>query len=72
MTTVTVNTAKPYDIHIGSGILNELSDEIRKLKTVRKICIVSDDTVYPLYGDRVKEILQKSDMEVIEIGRAIM
>lgn len=50
MNTVTVNASKKYDIHIGSGLLAQLGLEAKKLGKAQKVCIVSESTVFPLYG----------------------
>lgn len=57
MTTVTVNASRTYDIKIGKGLLSSLPEEIKKLGKVRKICIVSDSNVYPLYGESCRASL---------------
>ena len=57
MTTVTVNASRTYDIKIGSGLLSSLPEEITKLGKVRKISIVSDSNVYPLYGESCRASL---------------
>ena len=57
MTTVTVNASRTYDIKIGSGLLSSLPEEIKKLGKVRKLCIVSDSNVYPLYGESCRASL---------------
>ena len=57
MTTVTVNASRTYDIKIGSGLLSSLPEEIKKLGKVRKISIVSDSNVFPLYGESCRASL---------------
>ena len=57
MTTVTVNASRTYDIKIGKGLLSSLPEEIKKLGKVRKISIVSDSNVYPLYGESCRASL---------------
>ena len=57
MITVTVNASRTYDIKIGSGLLSSLPEEIKKLGKVRKISIVSDSNVYPLYGESCRASL---------------
>lgn len=65
MTTVTVNTSKKYNIHIGSGILANIGEEIRKLGKVQTVCIVSESNVFPLYGKRVADILVSFGFHVL-------
>ena len=64
MNTVTVNASKSYDIRIGAGLLPTLGAEVEKLGKVQKVCIVSDGTVFPLYGKIVTESLENSGFEV--------
>jgi len=65
MNTVTVNASKTYDILIGSGLLPALGAEIAKLGTAKKVCIVSETNVWPLYGKTAQESLETSGFEVI-------
>ena len=65
MRTVTVKASKSYDIRIGSGLLATLGEEAKKLGKAQKVCIVSESTVFPLYGAAVKENLEKVGFEVI-------
>ena len=65
MRTVTVKASKSYDIYIGSGLLATLGEEAKKLGKAQKICIVSESTVFPLYGAAAKESLENSSFEVI-------
>ncbi len=60
MTTVTVNASKCYDIKIGPGLLRHTGREVAALGRVRKIAIVSDTNVWPLYGEIVRESLESA------------
>ena len=64
MTVVTVNASKQYNIKIGSGLLKTIGTETCALGKACKVCIVSDDTVFPLYGAVVRESLEKAGFEV--------
>lgn len=65
MNTVTVNASKTYDILIGSGLLPQLGTEVSKLGNTKKICIVSESNVWPLYGNVAKKSLENEGFEVI-------
>ncbi len=65
MKTVTVNASKTYDIKIGSGLLNTIGEEAKRLGKVKKICIISESTVFPLYGDTVGNSLENAGFSVI-------
>lgn len=64
MTTVTVSASKNYDIHIGSGLLSSLGQQVKKLGKATKVCVVSESTVYPLYGKTVEDSLLASGFSV--------
>ena len=64
MNTVTVTASKTYDILIGAGLLPSLGAEIAKLGNFRKICIVSDSNVWPIYGNKTAASLTDAGFEV--------
>ena len=66
MKTVHVHASKEYNVHIGSGILGSIGTHIAAMKQVRKVCIVSDSNVWPLYGAVVKESLAEQGIEACE------
>ncbi len=65
MNTVTVNASKSYHILIGSGLLSSLGTEVKKLGNAKKICIVSETTVWPLYGKRCLDSLAQAGFEAV-------
>ena len=60
MITIPVKTGKPYNVHIGSGIINTAGSEMKTLGLSGKVLIVSDDNVAPLWLDTVRESLTAS------------
>ena len=64
MSIVTVNASKTYHIKIGPGLLPSIGTEAAALGKASKVCIVSDDTVFPLYGPVAAESLEKAGFEV--------
>lgn len=66
MKTVTVHASKTYDILIGSGLLPMLGAEIQKLGKAKKVCIVSETNVWPLYGAAARKSLETSGFEVVQ------
>lgn len=60
MKTIFVGTARSYTIKIGSGLLAATGQEVRALGGVRRVCVVSDSNVWPLYGEAVKQSLENS------------
>ena len=65
MKTVTVNASKAYDIKIGPGLLPTLGEEARLLGKARKIAIVSETNVYPLYSKQAEDSLKSAGFEVV-------
>lgn len=66
MEQVKVSASKEYTVHIGSGFLDTLGEKIKEIKNVCRAVLVSDDTVYALYGERVKKSLTDSGFSVCE------
>ena len=64
MRTVTVNASKKYDIKIGSGLLASIGQEAAALGKISKVCIVSDNHVFPIYGSFITEKLEQAGFEV--------
>lgn len=64
MNVVTVNASKRYDILIGSGLLSSLGAQARKLGKAEKVCLVSESTVFPLYGAAAVASLQSAGLAV--------
>ena len=65
MNTVFVEASSSYYVKIGAGLISSIGEEIQNLGRVHKICIVSDSTVYPLYGNTVQHSLQDKSFDVI-------
>jgi len=62
---IVVNTAtESYPVFTGWGFLDHLGSRMRDAGLRGSACIVSDDHVFPLYGDRVKAILQEAGFTV--------
>ena len=66
MKIVTVNSSKTYDIKIGPNLLTTVGKEVQGLGKVRTVCILSESTVYPLYGERVKKSLSQYGFTISE------
>ncbi len=49
METVEICTGKPYQVHIGNGLLRDCGALIAKAVSPRKCAVVTDDNVAPLY-----------------------
>lgn len=57
METVRVQTTKPYDVHIGYGLLSTLGETLRACHPPCRIALVSDPCVYAHYGERAQASL---------------
>lgn len=65
MKTITVNTAKQYPVHIGTGLLAQLGCYARFVKKAGIAAIISDSNVWPIYGNTVLDALQDAGFTVI-------
>lgn len=65
MKRITVNAGQGYEILIEKGILSSCGKYIKNVSSAKKICIVSDSKVFPLYSNVVKTQLEESGFEVI-------
>ena len=63
MNTVQVKASRSYEVRIGSGLLPTLGENIPK--KVKKVCIVSETNVWPLYGETASESIRNAGFEVI-------
>ena len=55
---------RSYSIIIEKGLINRVSEEIRKVYKGKKIFIITDDNVNKYYGGKISEELKVSDFEV--------
>lgn len=63
MQTVTVRASKVYDVLIGTDLLPEAGELIKKVIPTGKAFIVSDDNVFPLYGETLVKSLNAAGFE---------
>lgn len=67
MEVVKVTASKEYNVNIGSGYLDNVGEMIKDIKKPCRAIVVSDDTVFPLYGERIMTSLKNSGFSVSEI-----
>ena len=65
MRTVQVTASRNYEVVIGSGLLPQLGEKARSLTKVKKVAIVSESNVFPLYGETAEQSLRDAGFEVI-------
>ena len=65
MKIVTVSASKTYQVKIGSGLLAHLGEELAAVSKAARVAIVSDSTVWPIYGKTAETSLQKAGFETV-------
>ena len=65
MNTVHVTASRSYDVLIGANLLDTLGAHAAELTKAKKVCIVSDSNVWPLYGKQVAQSLEKTGFETV-------
>lgn len=63
MNRIYVETSKPYEVLIGKGLLQELPHLLDT--DAKKLALVSDSNVWPLYGKAVEESLKNAGFHVL-------
>ena len=66
MEKVKVSASREYIVHIGNGFLSSIGEKISEIKNPCRVVLVSDDTVFSLYGEKVKKSLADSGYSVCE------
>jgi 3-dehydroquinate synthase len=58
-----------YPVIVGSGVLGRVGQELRRaVPRARRVAVISDETVMPLYGPRVRDTLREAELEVVELA----
>ncbi len=66
MKTIHVNTGRPYDILIGGGLLEQAGTRCRAaLPKAKKMAVVTDSAVSPLYLERVEARLKQAGFQTL-------
>ncbi len=66
METIKISTSREYTVNIGKGFLNNIGEKISEIKRLCRVVLISDDTVFSLYGEKVKNSLVDSGYLVCE------
>ncbi len=66
MDIIKVETSSHYDVKVGENILDDCGKLIGEVLPISNAVIISDTTVYALYGDRVKASLEASGYSVLQ------
>lgn len=65
MSILHIPTNTPYDVHIASGILPQLGAHLVSMTKACTVAVISDDTVFPLYGKTVCDSLTEHGFRVV-------
>lgn len=57
MKTIEISTGRPYQVLVGRDIIKEAGIRIKGIKDYKKVVVITDDLVYRLHGDTLKESL---------------
>ncbi|MDE6413521.1 MAG: 3-dehydroquinate synthase [Eubacterium sp.] len=64
MKKLTVNVGKTYEILIEKGIMQACGSYIKKVSNAKKVCVITDSNVAPLYLEKVVSSLEEENYEV--------
>jgi len=64
MRKITIKTENAYDVIIGSGLLENVGEHLQGVLKCDKLCIVSDETVYGIYGKKLFAALENASYKV--------
>lgn len=68
MEKITVNLGeRSYDIMIGSEILNGIGEQLKSFNLSPKIAIMSNSTVFSLYGEQVADSVRKAGFDLLTV-----
>lgn len=66
MQIVKVHSSRDYEVRIGSGLLKDAGKYISEILPCKTAVIVSDDNVFPLYGETLRKSLNDAGINTIE------
>jgi 3-dehydroquinate synthase len=64
MRKLSVAASKNYDILIGNGLLPQLGGYVKALEKIQTVALVSETTVYPLFGQAAEKSLADAGFQV--------
>lgn len=65
MKTISVSASTKYDVKIGSGLLPELGTEIAAVCRPRTVAVISDSTVWSIYGQIAVSSIKSAGFEAV-------
>lgn len=64
MTQIDVTVSRQYPVRIGNGLLQTVGETVCTMTGAQCVCIVSDDNVWPIYGNIVSNRLRDNGLSV--------
>ena len=64
MRKLSVAASKNYDILIGNGLLSQLGGYVKALEKIQTVALVSETTVYPLFGQAAEKSLADAGFQI--------
>ncbi len=64
MRKLSVAASKNYDILIENGLLSQLGSRVKALEKIRTVALVSETSVYPLFGAKAEASLKEAGLAV--------
>ena len=64
MRKLSVAASKNYDILIGNGLLSQLGGYVKELGKIQTVALISETTVYPLFGQATEKSLADAGFQV--------
>ena len=68
MKTIHVQASRAYDVAVGGGALNLLGETARRAARSRTAMVVSETTVFPLYGAKPRRPWSRPDLRSTPIS----
>ena len=65
MKTICVDASTKYDVYVGTDLLKDAARYISQTVTTEKIAIISDDNVFPIYGNELCQNLSDAGYQVV-------
>lgn len=65
MTEIDISVSPGYKVRVGQGLLSQCGEHIACTTRAETVAVVSDDNVYPIYGERVIDSLKQSGIRAV-------
>lgn len=62
--TIKLKTSESYDVIVGKGILKTCGDRLKSFSKAKKIAVITDDNVDPIYGGETEKSFSEAGFEV--------